>query len=670
MAGLLESKIVHGINTPIFTLQIKRILPSGAASRSGRFIVGDRLVSCNGQTLRGVSQAQCLGILKTEANNGDLEIEVLRQTEKRDQCLEISVQVPNRAGIAGGNSSTLTLRSPNFEKKEFLFAESTDSENEVVLNKYNFLDDRLRFEKDSQLINGRSVIGSEDSAECSENVDSELDLIERSAAKVKKLQSMEQKGPSGGEGWGYPLPPPAEFSAFGPAVPPPEEFSEGQSPIFNQSANQNVPVTNIDDILTSYPDAPSEFQQSAKRVPEQEGDLNSKEEIEIIADVVGLERKVSENGPLSQINEIPSEFNGDCKVQNNQNTNDFGQRGFVHQGDKSSDRSKENICSIDSMKQSSKSVPSADQHGDNDSDLIVPVAVKRKHLGVVLTNIPQSNVEDSPSSPKAEEDIVVPVFKTRENSAPITKSVDKQAPNDIVTSPVLPRNSRQMDASQIAHPPPPTVADDSDPEDHVQEEVVMPMKAVRENSASVLEAKLGRDIEETIEKTEVQRDSSWNTAKLAVLTNVWAKSAAEGKSKEKKASADKSFDDSQDDSKKLKSVIGIINTMKENDNNVKTESVSQPEKIENVREILMDASNESKTQTNEGVDTDTSYSVNNLQTNTEQNTSAISTIKVENVSRRVSDERVTVNSNNDSENVANVGKFPVLNEQQDTKLAN
>lgn len=56
-------------------VQIKRLLPGGACARScSHLAVGDRLVACNGQSLKGLTQVQCLQVLKSAASPVSLTV--------------------------------------------------------------------------------------------------------------------------------------------------------------------------------------------------------------------------------------------------------------------------------------------------------------------------------------------------------------------------------------------------------------------------------------------------------------------------------------------------------------------------------------------------------------------------------------------------------------------
>ncbi|KAK3091882.1 hypothetical protein FSP39_023425 [Pinctada imbricata] len=640
--------------------QIKRLLPSGAASRSGQLKVGDRLISCNGHSLRSVSQQQCLSILKTEANNGDLEIEVLRQTEAHDQCLEISVQVPNRAGIAGGYNSTLTLRSPNFERKEIPFSDfaETDSDNEVVLNKYNFLNDQTRFDKQSQDINGKGIVGGT-SPDHEHNHESRLGLdSSTSSGEFIDTEKMDQKEEAGN--WEF-VPPPAEFSRFGPAVPPPAEFSEGQSPIFNQSASKDIPVTNIDDILTSYPEAPSEFQESTNSRDADSSlvDTNNSIDIDIVADIVGLEESVqTSRSPLPQINETSTEVNGDYELQASCH-NRSEQNALSKREDRNSDQDNKDININETMKrhhqEETKVVLNNEIETESDSDLIVPVSVPRKKLEVVLSTIPSSSSKAKDKPQNVEEDLIVPDFKKRENSAPVSKSDDKRVSTEIVISdrPVSPEvvsRPRQMQPSKISHPAPPPKVDNSD---HVSEEVVMPVKVNREESSNILHIKLGRDIEEPLVKSEVKRESSWNPAKMVMLTNAWSKSASQNKEQNRTEVSDKT---DNENSKSFKSVIGVVNSLKDK----KIEPSSETPKVDGTEEN--DTKNVTeKCEEDVSPKEDISTTVHR-EPDVKETKSAISTITVER-------SQIKVNSQSESKTEASDAQKDVLKDEKGPELA-
>ena len=88
---------------PLF--QIKRILPSGAAAQSRQLQVGDRLITCNGHSLKRLTQNHCLNILKSASARGDVQLEVIRPVDNGNP-MEISVTLnQNNSQIPGLDNS-------------------------------------------------------------------------------------------------------------------------------------------------------------------------------------------------------------------------------------------------------------------------------------------------------------------------------------------------------------------------------------------------------------------------------------------------------------------------------------------------------------------------------------------------------------------------------------
>ncbi|CAG2235795.1 unnamed protein product [Mytilus edulis] len=179
--------------------QIKRLLPSGAAARSRKLKVGDRLVSCNGIHLRGINQSKCLSVLKSEANNGDFEIEILRPVENGIPT-EFSLTVSN--GHSG--ETNLILKSPRHSRKTEKTPFDSESEPEIVLNSFqnstnSFTSNSVKLpsEKSDQ----ETIYTSDASTDLESSFEQDLN---RRRNKHSEMASEEQ--------WGFALPPPMEFS--------------------------------------------------------------------------------------------------------------------------------------------------------------------------------------------------------------------------------------------------------------------------------------------------------------------------------------------------------------------------------------------------------------------------------------------------------------------------
>jgi len=93
--------------------QVKRILPSGAAAQSGQLQVGDRLISCNGRSLRGLTQNHCLAIIRDASAQGDISFQVIRPVY-HGNSMEISVTLNS-----GVNDSKTKNYSSNFDPSQF-----------------------------------------------------------------------------------------------------------------------------------------------------------------------------------------------------------------------------------------------------------------------------------------------------------------------------------------------------------------------------------------------------------------------------------------------------------------------------------------------------------------------------------------------------------------------
>lgn len=92
--------------------QIKRILPSGAAAHSGGLQVGDRLITCNGHSLKRLTQNHCLNILKSASSRGNVDLEVIRPVDN-GPSMEISVTVNNSNTQIPGLENTQLSRFDN-----------------------------------------------------------------------------------------------------------------------------------------------------------------------------------------------------------------------------------------------------------------------------------------------------------------------------------------------------------------------------------------------------------------------------------------------------------------------------------------------------------------------------------------------------------------------------
>ena len=510
-------------------------MPSGAAARSQQIHVGDRLLSCNGISLRNVSQSKCLSILKSEGNSGDLELELLRPKENEDQ-LEISLKVSKR-------DSTVTLHSPSQQRKNFIAdIPQSDSDNEVVLSKFQYIDNTC---VDGDLrINNQTI----DSV----NVQSSKEF-ERHNSDHTKFKSM-SSNMEDSDTW---VPPPMEFSTYGPAVPPPAEFSEGQSPIFNQS-NNGIPVTNIDEIINSY--GPVVHSQDGY-IPQTDTD-NSAGQIKHLEPLPGLHRE--ENGSLdnslTNSDELGQEgldmmdsYRGDNGISSKEDLEEGGWEGY--------DVDAEPF--IPPAPVNTDEFKFDDKHSDEDDEIIVPVTVQRqKHIPFMSSvNVPAAGPSE------IEEEQIVPAVEERRRIPPSATIKLEERPFEDPQSKPIPQPRLKPTVISVEHssvPPSSTMSEEL----AVEEEIVSAEFKERQSGNEQFLQKLGGEVEEEIVPVEAKREQMWNAAKLAVITNAWSKSAGKNKEGEKK---------------NLKSVINVMNVSKKQEGSNKAEV--EIETMETVRNV-------------------------------------------------------------------------------------
>ena len=510
-------------------------MPSGAAARSQQIHVGDRLLSCNGISLRNVSQSKCLSILKSEGNSGDLELELLRPKENEDQ-LEISLKVSKR-------DSTVTLHSPSQQRKNFIAdIPQSDSDNEVVLSKFQYIDNTC---VDGDLrINNQTI----DSV----NVQSSKEF-ERHNSDHTKFKSM-SSNMEDSDTW---VPPPMEFSTYGPAVPPPAEFSEGQSPIFNQS-NNGIPVTNIDEIINSY--GPVVHSQDGY-IPQTDTD-NSAGQIKHLEPLPGLHRE--ENGSLdnslTNSDELGQEgldmmdsYRGDNGISSKEDLEEGGWEGY--------DVDAEPF--IPPAPVNTDEFKFDDKHSDEDDEIIVPVTVQRqKHIPFMSSvNVPAAGPSE------IEEEQIVPAVEERRRIPPSATIKLEERPFEDPQSKPIPQPRLKPTVISVEHssvPPSSTMSEEL----AVEEEIVSAEFKERQSGNEQFLQKLGGEVEEEIVPMEAKREQAWNAAKLAVITNAWSKSAGKNKEGEKK---------------NLKSVINVMNVSKKQEGSNKAEV--EIETMETVRNV-------------------------------------------------------------------------------------
>lgn len=108
------------VNRFFVFFQIKRILPSGAAAHTEELQVGDRLITCNGTSLRALKQNQCLNIIRSASSSGSLTFEVCRPVYT-GSSMEISVTLNNGTNsyskIPGSfDPSQYSLKSQSYDR--------------------------------------------------------------------------------------------------------------------------------------------------------------------------------------------------------------------------------------------------------------------------------------------------------------------------------------------------------------------------------------------------------------------------------------------------------------------------------------------------------------------------------------------------------------------------
>lgn len=519
-------------------------MPSGAAARSQQIRVGDRLVSCNGINLRNVSQSKCLSVLKSEGNSGDLELKLLRPKENEEQ-LEISLKVSRK-------DSPLTLHSPSQQRKNFIAdIPESDSDNEVVLNKFQYIDN-TGVDRDLRPHNLRPNIPSE------KLDNSDADQTKRNI----KLKSTNSKMDEGGDSWNYAVPPPMEFSTYGPAVPPPAEFSEGQSPIFNQS-NNGIPVTNIDEIINSYRPV---VQSNDNYIPQ--------------ADTDDTGFHAHENGSLNNSltdfdDNLPGE-EGLSVMDGFQGINNMNLEEDQGKNVEGNDNDVEPF--IPPAPVNTEDLDFDTKHSNEDDDFIVPVKVQRqKHIPFEST----VNVSSTGSSEIEEEHIVPSIEERRRIQPSATIKLEEKKYEELQPKPV-PQPRVKPTIINVQHSPVPSSS--ATPEEPtVEEEIVsMEFKERQAGNESFLK-KLGGEVEEEIVPVHVKRDQVKNVAKLAVITNMWSKSTSKSKDTASENNAEK---------KNLKSVINVLNSAPKQENSNKADD----DKIDETKVVREEEKPEAKEQ--------------------------------------------------------------------------
>lgn len=119
-----------------FYFQIKRILPSGAASQSGQLEVGDRLITCNGTSLRGLTQSHCLDIIKSASSCGGVKFEVIRPVY-HGNSMEISVTLSNGANTRANSNfdpSQYSVKAQSYDRQGIDVIVTSESEDYLTVS--------------------------------------------------------------------------------------------------------------------------------------------------------------------------------------------------------------------------------------------------------------------------------------------------------------------------------------------------------------------------------------------------------------------------------------------------------------------------------------------------------------------------------------------------------
>lgn len=542
--------------------QVKRLLPSGAAARSTKLRVGDRLVSCNGVSLRNLAQAKCLSILKTEAQHGDLELEVLRQAEN-DTPMEISVIVANGLGSKESKVSSSSQQEiyPNSGLE-------SESDNDVVLSGFHLNRQERSPDSVNQVfaqnvkLQNRAPTKHPPQRQPSESNVSDQDSDYSLKSQHQKLIKAKMESNSS-DPWSMALPPPAEFSD-----------DAGLTSEAGDTGDEQVPTTNIDDILSDY--APSISGPASPRIEPVKRDLQS------VGVSSGLDRSPERKkvNPLTQIQESPQEMdysaqngieNKPPQVQPQRNSDrdlldvpDKSMNGYdtlreqrqvmdvfdsyltseddsfvSHKQSDLESSSNSNVyiqsspqskprnipCESDSQPFNNGGTTDDTKLGKNvvtesdDDHNIVPVQVKRD-ISVpnwakysISSDIPAS-VFDLPES-SVDEDVIMPASVQREKKASL---YEKPKPHHDTSPPRVKIPPRPK--------PQPRKSKSSESEESM-EEMVSPVLVKKEQSSKVLIEKIGtNDIEETfIVPEKAKRENSWSGVQMVLMANKWAKSS-------------------------------------------------------------------------------------------------------------------------------------------------
>ncbi|KAL5004224.1 hypothetical protein ScPMuIL_017680 [Solemya velum] len=277
--------------------QVKRLLPSGAAF--GKIKVGDRLTSCNGQSLAGLTQTKCLEILKSVSNAEKVVFGIIRHKDMEGQMdVTVSMSASEVAGHEMSDSSVdpITLHGDlTSTDGEASFSEA-ESVPKLSFHEM-FANDNVKLAysgRAQDITESDSTFSEQDTDNGSDNEAGLIDLCQKESQGSPNSShdsTLEQESTlDTSDNTAEVLPPPAEFSDN----PPESDVS-----VDNQVSYNSVPVTNIDDILETDYNMPHHFQPN----------ISMEKILDFEANLLDLEREslTSPGHTLTQIEESPWE---------------------------------------------------------------------------------------------------------------------------------------------------------------------------------------------------------------------------------------------------------------------------------------------------------------------------------------------------------------------------
>ncbi|XP_067666647.1 serine-rich adhesin for platelets-like isoform X2 [Haliotis asinina] len=381
----LGISIVPSYGTTRDFYQVKRLLPSGACARSGRLQVGDRLLQCNGQLLKGLTQAQCLSALKKAGDN--VTFRILRQ-EESDTTLEIVSDLSKHNQTASISSSLDLKESDRLTCEERISSnlgavqsqrdtlnesqEDQPSINEVFAQQNVKLAFSQPFPPQQFSDDSESVTDSSMSSPVKET----KDLLDMDNEQLIDVGGFEIKTDSSGQldntyivdtpavdlestprDWemendaeyvssGMPLVPIIE------GIPPPVEFADMPPDIVSEppkEPDQTVPVTNIDDLLGL------DDEDSAPETNQQETVQYNSQPLDLLLDVGGTDPSAISLEVDGEVSEKTTDLSGDLLVPDihadisNSHSNQLegGLENSVEVGDLLGGFREENVTSVE-----------------------------------------------------------------------------------------------------------------------------------------------------------------------------------------------------------------------------------------------------------------------------------------------------------------------------------